>query len=64
MDNADEYVIVSKDGLYVKFKGILLIDNQIYNESDWITFTFSPVFNSRFDKVENFKSYLGLQTND
>lgn len=64
IEYANEEIIVSKEGLFVKFKGVILIDEEIYNESDWVTFIFSPVLNYPFDKVEYFESHLGLQTSD
>jgi hypothetical protein len=64
IDGVDEYITVDNGDLHVRFKGIVLIEGDIYNETDQISFTFSPVFNYEYDQYENYTSYLGLQTYD
>lgn len=63
IDTIREYVELRDKDIYVKYDARISIDNTILNESDWVTFTFSPVLYDT-DKISSFKSSIGLQTSD
>lgn len=63
IDNVREQIFVSTTRLDVIHKSSITVDNTIHNESDWVTFFFSPTFSSR-DVVENYKASVNLQTQE
>ena len=58
IDWALENVELKDKTLYIELNAIISIDNSIFNESNWITFTFSPVLYNT-DKISSFKSSVG-----
>lgn len=58
----NEEVVVSKDSVNVKFRASILVDESAYNYTKWVTFQFSPVFNNRYESVDNYT--VSLKYND
>lgn len=59
----NEVIEVGESEIYVKFKGTILVDESIFNESDWVEFTFNPKVN-RFDKLTDYTYSISLQTHE
>jgi len=63
IDTVRKYVELKDKDIYVEYDARISIDNTILNESDWVTFTFSPALYDT-DKISSFKSSIDLQTSD
>ena len=63
IDNVREFVELRDKTIYVKLDARIDIDNTIFNDSDWVTFSFSPILYDT-DRISSFKSSIGLQTSE
>ncbi len=61
IDEVDERVYVNLSGLYVYFKGVILLNESILNKTDYIVFSFCPKFASS-DTIVNYADYVIIKT--
>lgn len=61
IDNVREFVELKNDKLYIELDATINVDNTIHNESDWVTFIFSPTLYNE-DQINSFNSSVSLQT--
>jgi hypothetical protein len=58
-----EEIMINKLSQQVEFKAAILVDDLVYNVSDWVTFDFFPIFSSE-DIVENYQDFVAMQTDE
>ena len=59
----DEIVEINNTGQYIKFEAEILINDSIYNQSDWIIFSFSPYIDT-YDIVKDYKDSITVQNSN
>ncbi len=61
VDYVHERVTVSNDLVFVEFEGDILVDDGIHNDSEWITFEFSPLWDKRQERLVSYNSSVQLE---
>ena len=59
----DEIVEINNSEQYIEFEAEILVNDSIYNESDWIIFSFSPYI-STYDIVKDYEDSITVQNSN
>lgn len=63
IDIAQEEVTLEGNDLKIKFEGVILVDKELYKESDWVVFSFNPKY-SVYNTISDYESSVSLRTGD